>query len=127
MNICLIGSLRDLSRIQEIAQALKDRGHKVTMPIDESEARFGDRSKTKRNFMQGMFKQIQTCDTVLAVNDRPRGGMIGYIGPNTFLQLGVAMALGKQLFCLAKWDDRLAYTEELDAMGIQFLDLKLPF
>lgn len=119
--------MRDLNRIQEIAKELKGRGHVVLTPIDQSEARFADRVKSKNEFMRGMFEQIKQCEAVLAVNDGVRGGMKGYIGPNTFLQLGMAMALGKLLFCLAKWDDRLPYKEELDAMGINLLDIKLPF
>ncbi|MFZ2804125.1 MAG: hypothetical protein WA001_02790 [Patescibacteria group bacterium] len=127
MNICLVGSLRDGERIQEIARELEGRGHKVSTPLDQSEARFGDRSQAKHAFMQGMFAQIGKCEAVLAVNDSERGGLQGYIGPNTFLQLGMAMAQGKTLFSLAKWDERLPYKEELDAMGINQLDLKSQF
>lgn len=126
MNICLIGSMRDLVRIQEIARELQEHGHKVVLPVDMSEARL-DRVQAKRAFMNGMFENIKKCDTVLAVNDSPRAGMHGYIGPNTFLQLGMAMSLGKTIFSLSKWDPRLPYAEELDAMGINLLDLKLPF
>lgn len=127
MNICLVGSLRDASRIEEIARNLKEHGHKVLTPLDQSEARFADKAKSKSEFMKGMFNQIEQCEAVLAVNDVDRGGMEGYIGPNTFLQLGMAMAQNKLLFCLKKWDNRLPYKEELDAMGINLLDLKLPF
>jgi nucleoside 2-deoxyribosyltransferase len=127
MNICLHGSMRDSGRILEIARELKNHHHRVSTPLDLSEGRFADKTQAKRDFMQGMFEQIKICDSVLAVNDTSRGGVQGYIGPNTFLQLGIAMALGKQLFCLAKWDDRLPYKEELDAMGINLLDIKLPF
>jgi nucleoside 2-deoxyribosyltransferase len=127
MNICVIGSLRDGERIQEIARELKSKGHSVHTPIDQSEARFADRVQAKHDFMKGMFDQIKNCEAVLAVNDSDRGGMHGYIGPNTFLQLGMAMALSKPLFCLAKWDERLPYAEELNAMGINLLNIKLPF
>lgn len=119
--------MRDGERIQEIARELKGKGHNVLTPLDLSEGRFGDKSKAKHDFMKGMFDQIKQCEAVLAVNDSTRGGLKGYIGPNTFMQLGMAMGLGKMLFSLAKWDDRLPYREELDAMGINLLDLKLPF
>lgn len=127
MNICVIGSLRDLNRLNDIASVLRERGHNALLPLDTSGNRFGDRKQAKRAFMQGMFEQMKQCDSVLAVNDTERGGMKGYIGPNTFLQLGLAMSLGKPLFSLAKWDDRLPYAEELDALGINLLDIKLPF
>ncbi len=95
-------------------------------PLDMSDRRPTERMQAKKEFMKGMFDQIGKCEAILAVNDRPRGGMQGYIGPNTFLQLGMGMSLGKPLFSLAKWDARLPYAEELDAMGINMLDLKLP-
>lgn len=126
MNICLVGSMRDLDRIQEIATELKARGNTVMLPIDTSGGRFGDRVTAKSAFMKGMIEQIKKCEAVLAVNDRPRGGLEGYIGPNTFLQIGIAMSIGKPLFCLSKWDERLPYKEELDAMGINLLDIHLP-
>lgn len=127
MNICLVGSMRDIARIKEIGGELEQRGHRVIMPVDTSEARFSDRAKAKHDFMRGMFENVQRCEAVLAVNDVPRGGMDGYIGPNTFLQLGMAMALGKPLFSLKQWDQRLPYSEELNAMGINLLDIRLPF
>ncbi len=125
MTTCVIGSLREYNRIQDIAGLLRNRGQKVVLPLDTSAGSFADRSQAKRQFMQGMYEQIKKCDAVLVVNDLPRGGMKGYIGPNSYLQLGLAMALGKTLYALEKWDERLPYNEELDAMGINLLDLKL--
>ncbi len=126
MNICLIGSMRHIDRIREIANALKQRGHRVILPIDTSEGRVFERTTAKREFMKHMFEKIKSCDSVLAVNDVPREGIEGYIGPNTFLQLGMAMALEKPMFVLKKWNHRLPYTEELDAMGIDVLNLRMP-
>lgn len=125
MTTCVIGSMRELNRIQDIASLLRERGQKVVLPLDSSGALFADRPKAKRDFMQGMFEQIKDCDAVLVVNDAPRGGLKGYIGPNTFLQLGMAMAQGKTLYALEKWDEHLPYNEELEAMGINLLDIKL--
>lgn len=125
MTTCVIGSMRNLSRIEDIAEQLKQQGRRVMTPLDTSGARFADRAQAKKAFMQGMYDQIKQCDAVLVVNDAPRDGLKGYIGPNSFLQLGMAMALGKTLYALEKWDDRLTYDEELEAMGINLLDLKL--
>jgi|GEM_PF-1844312 len=127
MNACLIGSMRDLDRIEEIAKVLRERHDKVTMPIDDSEARFGDRRQAKTEFLRGMYERIKGCDTVLAVNDRPRGSYDGYIGPSTFLELGLGFALGKDLFCLQPWDKNLPYDEELRAMGINVINLQQRF
>ncbi|MDQ7814728.1 MAG: nucleoside 2-deoxyribosyltransferase [Patescibacteria group bacterium] len=127
MTTCVIGSLRNLARLQDIAEILRQKGQKVLVPIDTSSAHFADRVKTKNEFMKSMYEQIKSCDAVLVANDTPRGGLEGYIGPNTFLQLGMAMALDKRLYALAKWDKNLPYDEELEAMGINVIDIQQRF
>jgi len=127
MTTCVIGSLRELERIKDISESLKTMGHKVMLPLDLSGARFADRFQAKHEFMRGMYEQIKQCDSILVVNDLERNGLKGYIGPNTFLQMGMALSLGKPIFALAKWDPRLPYDEELQAMGVEMLDLQRRF
>lgn len=127
MNICLIGSMRNYDRMQQFARDLESRGHTVRIPVDLSEQGFTDRLQEKAEFMRSMFDTIKECDSILAVNDEKRTGYEGYIGPNTFLQLGMGFALGKQLFCLEQWDPRLPYDEELRAMNIEKLDIQVRF
>ena len=124
MNICLVGSLRDYDRMEEIGGELRKNGNTVVLPLDESEERFADRVEAKAEFMRHMSENIKSCDSILAVNDNERDGRLGYIGPNTFLQLGIGMSLGKPLFALAKWDPNLPYNDELSAMGIQMLNVR---
>jgi nucleoside 2-deoxyribosyltransferase len=127
MNICLVGSMRNYDRMVRLASDLEARGHTVEVPVDLSEGGFADRRKEKAEFMRRMFDTIKECDTILAVNDEARTGYKGYIGPNTFLQLGMGFALGKRLFCLEQWDAKLPYDEELRAMNIQKLDIQIRF
>ena len=127
MNICVIGSMRDLDSMEHIANSLKERGDRVTLPVDPSETRFADRPEAKREFMKNLHDKVKQCDSVLVVNDSPRAGYDNYIGPNTFLTMGVAMSLGKDLFALAKWDSKLPYNEELEAMGVNILDIQKRF
>jgi hypothetical protein len=128
MNVCLIGSMRNYGRMQQIANDLREHGHTVTLPVDLSENHFADRQQMKSQFIKDMYSTIQnSCDSILTVNDEVRAGYEGYIGPNTFLQLGMGFALGKNLFCLKEWDPRLPYNEELQSMKIQKLDLQNRF
>ena len=127
MNICLVGSMRNLERMQQLAKDLEARGHTVQIPVDLSEGGFANRVQEKAQFMRQMFDTIKSCDTILAVNDEERGGYGGYIGANTFLQLGMGFAMEKQLFCLEEWDHRLPYDEELRAMNIHKLDIQIRF
>lgn len=119
--------MRNLDRMERLSHDLQARGHTVRVPVDLSEGGFTDRMQQKAEFMRTMFDEIRSCDTILAVNDEERSGYSGYIGPNTFLQLGMGFALGKQLFCLQEWDPRLTYNEELRAMNIQKLDIQVRF
>ena len=120
--------MRNLGRIRELAKTLEQHGHQVTLPVDLSEAgTVVDRVKQKSLFMRQMYKEIQSCDSILAVNDETRSGYEGYIGANTFLELGIGFALGKQLFCLNHWDPKLPFDEELSAMNIQRLDIHQRF
>lgn len=127
MNVCLVGSMRNYDRIMRVAKSLKEAGHSVTSPMDVSEGKFGDKQQEKANFIRGMYEAMKGCDNVLAVNDEERATYKGYIGPNTFLQLGMGFALGKTLFCLETWDSRLPYNDELRAMGIKKLDIQVRF
>ncbi len=127
MTTCVIGSLREYDRIKDIGDSLKDIGHKVLLPLDMSGARIADHLQAKNKFIRGMYDQIKQCDAVLVVNDLPRDGMQGYIGPNTFLQMGMALSLGKRIYALNKWDERLPYNEELQSMDIEMLDLQRRF
>lgn len=126
INACLVGSMRNYDHILNLARDLQSAGHSVQVPVDLSERGFTDRKQMKAEFMKNMFDNIQTCDSILVVNDLDREGYKGYIGPNTFLQLGLGFSLGKTLYCLEDWDERLPYNEELDAMNIRKLDIKLP-
>ncbi|MBD3251182.1 hypothetical protein GF380_01785, partial [Candidatus Uhrbacteria bacterium] len=125
--VCLVGSMRNLARMEQLSKELEERGHEVLLPVDVSENRFTDRMQEKAEFMRRMFDEINSCDTILAVNDEQRLAYRGYIGPNTFLQLGMGFALGKKLFCLQEWDERLPYNEELNAMNINQLDIQVRF
>ena len=127
MHVCIVGSMRNLVRMKELGKELENRGHQVTLPVDMSEDKLADRSKRKAVFMRTMFDEIKDCDAILAANDETRQGYEGYIGANTFLELGMGYALGKQLFCLENWDKRLPYEEELRAMSISKLDVRQRF
>lgn len=126
MNVCLVGSMRNYERMIRLSQHLRERGHTVQVPVDISEQSFADRMQAKARFMKEMYEIIKSCDQVLAVNDEQRVGYSGYIGPNTFLQLGMAFGMGKSLYSLSEWDPRLPYDEELRAMNIKKLDITLP-
>jgi nucleoside 2-deoxyribosyltransferase len=70
---------------------------------------------TKKQLMDEHIDKIKNSDAVLILNfDKPKNP--GYVGGNSFLELGVAYALGKKVFIWKKPTDTLPYYEEIMAM-----------
>ncbi len=72
--------------------------------------------KVKRQLMDEHFEKIKNSDAVLVLNfDLPKKK--GYIGGNTFLEMGIAYCLGKKVFVWKKPSNNLPYFEEIIAMN----------
>lgn len=70
---------------------------------------------TKKGLMDEHIDKIKNSDAVLILNfDKPKSP--GYIGGNSFLEMGVAYALGKKVFIWKRPTDTLPYYEEIMAM-----------
>lgn len=62
------------------------------------------------------FEKIDKADAILVTN-YPKKGVDGYIGGNTFLEMGYAFAVGKKVFVLFDLPKDSPYKEEL--LGLQ--------
>ena len=60
------------------------------------------------------YQLIQEHDALLIVNPEKKG-IKGYIGGNTFLEMGFGYVLGKKIYCLYPLPEMI-YTAELIAM-----------
>jgi nucleoside 2-deoxyribosyltransferase len=70
----------------------------------------------KRQLMDKHFATIRECDAILVLNfDRQRKR--GYVGGNTFLEMGIAYWLGKKVYIWKKPSKRLPYFEEIMAIN----------
>ncbi len=70
---------------------------------------------TKKQLIDEHIDKIKKSDAVLILNfDKSK--TVGYIGGNTFLEMGVAYALGKRVFLWKKPSSRLPYYEEIMAL-----------
>jgi nucleoside 2-deoxyribosyltransferase len=56
-------------------------------------------AEKKYDFIREHFKKIESADAVLVVNPAHHG-IDGYIGGNTFLEMGIAFYLGKPIYVL---------------------------
>ena len=76
--------------------------------------------KIKYDLIRGYYEKIKKCDAILVVNPEKKG-VVGYIGGNTFLEMGFGFVLNKKLFCLYGVPE-MTYTPEILAMQPVILD-----
>ena len=121
MKITLCGSMVDAGSIDQIARELEGIGHDVQVPeplvrrkTDEFDWKESARRKRAGNLIRRHFNRIQGSDAILVVNV-DRGTVDGYIGGNTFLEMGFAYILDKAIYMLNNVPEMI-YSAELAAM-----------
>jgi diphthamide synthase subunit DPH2 len=67
-------------------------------------------SKIKKSLMKNYLKKIESSDGILVLNYG------GYIGGNTFLEMGVAFYLEKKIYLWEPASENLPYLEEIVSM-----------
>ena len=114
-----------------VKSALEERGYEVIVPMgtDEDvpiEAKPGITrdeliaAKIEYDFIRRHFKNIEGSDAILILN-YPRKEIEGYIGGNTFLEMGHAFGLGKKIYVLYPLP-KMDYESEMHAMQPIVLD-----
>jgi len=89
----------------DVCEYYKMRKKKLTPEVLEA----------KRQLMNEHIEKIKTSDAVLILNlDKPQTK--GYVGGNTFLEMGIAYCLGKKVFIWKKPSESLPYFEEIAAI-----------
>lgn len=103
-TIALCGSMKHSERMVEIGRALEQGGMKVFLPnigesSDYSALSDAEATEHKSRMIRAHLEKITQSDAVLVVNE-PLKGIDGYIGANTFLEMGFAYALDKKIYVL---------------------------
>ena len=70
--------------------------------------------KIEYDFIREHFRKIEDSDAILVLNFEKKG-MPGYIGGNTFLEMGLAFWLGKKIYLLHSVPP-MDYLTEMEAM-----------
>jgi nucleoside 2-deoxyribosyltransferase len=137
MIITICGSMQFHHEMTQIQLLLEDQGHTVLVPKDltilernesymeTDEERIS--SKIEHDFIREHFKKIEKSDAILILNYEKKG-IAGYIGGNTFLEMGYAFGLGKKIYLFHPVPD-MNYSVEMHAMKPIVLNgdlLKLP-
>jgi hypothetical protein len=124
MKIIICGSISAAKEILEVKVKLEKTGHEVEIPegvkhFDEWEGdgagklEKADR-KIKHDLIRGYYEKMKNYDAVLIVNSKKKE-IEGYIGGNTFLEMGFAHVLNKKMYCLYSLPE-ISYTSEIMAM-----------
>lgn len=131
MKITISASMFFYKEMRMVKSALEERGYEVIVPMgtDEDvpiEAKPGITrdeliaAKIEYDFIRRHFKNIEGSDAILILN-YPRKEIEGYIGGNTFLEMGHAFGLGKKIYVLYPLP-KMDYESEMHAMQPIVLD-----
>ena len=123
-SIIICCSISASDKALEVQRALESMGFTVEIPFGVRKYRDNnfthvaesERAKDKKenDLIKRYYEQIKEYDAVLVVNTE-KNGIDNYIGANTFLEMGFAHVLGKQL-CVLNPVPESGYQDEIDAM-----------
>ena len=130
MHIVICGSLTFVREMDEMKETLQSMGHTVVVPLGADLVREGKVSleqfetakaagqhyvlTTKQDAIRKHYNEIVSGDSILVVN-WDKKGVKGYIGGNTFLEMGFAHVLHKAIYVLHDLPD-MPYADEMRAM-----------
>ena len=108
----------------EVEKQLLTLGHEVVLPeftynyavmttVDRAHTE-SVRNKVQHDLIRAHFNKIQAGDAVLVVNTEQHN-TVGYIGGNSFLEMGFAFVLNKSIYLLYQIPE-CSYRDEIEAM-----------
>lgn len=130
MKISIVGSLDFAQEMKEIAEKLFGLGFEVDLPPTakmilenkisseqikiEKEAGVFSQRVVESDAIRRYWNIIQNSDAVLVVNFDKKGTK-GYVGGNSFLEMGFAHVLNKKIYLLNQIPV-MGYKDEIEAM-----------
>ncbi len=136
MKIVVCGSIEFTPKIKEVVDKLTERGHEVEIPLTSQRIIDGELTldgfmreknengdnafrrsvmrKIKDDVIKRYYNIIKESDVILILNYEKKG-IAGYIGGNTFLEMGFAHVLNKKIFLLNPIPE-MGYKDEIVAM-----------
>jgi nucleoside 2-deoxyribosyltransferase len=115
MIITLCSSAKLFNRLPAIKEALERQNHTVLLPsMQDFHSDENALAKIQHNLIREHFNKIEKSDAILVVNYE-KNGVRGYIGGNTFLEMGLAFHRNLPIFLINDIPD-ISYREELVAM-----------
>ena len=106
MKITVCGSISFAKQMRKVVTILTERGHAVLLPdrvAQDEDLHIGDEEAANRkeefDLIKKHWEKIRECDAILVLNYH-KNGIEGYVGGNTFLEMGFAHVLGKPIYLL---------------------------
>jgi predicted RNA-binding protein with PUA domain len=125
MKIIICGSMSASKEMVESEKKLVELGHEVILPEFTHEYAQMEtlskmhtesaRNKVEYDLIRGYFDKIKSGDAILIVNVE-RKNIPGYIGGNSFLEMGFAHILNKPIYLLNQIPE-IGYKDEIEAMN----------
>lgn len=131
MIIAICGSLTFAQEILNVRKKLEDLGHRVFIPLSIERMLKGEvtleqieKMKADGSFftyakefdaIKNYYLIIEKSDAILVCN-YDKNNVTGYIGGNSFLEMGFAHVLGKKIFVLNELPE-MAYLSEIKSMN----------
>lgn len=77
--------------------------------------------RLKSDAISEHFEKIEKSDSILVAN-YDKKGLVGYVGGNTLIEIGLAFYLKKKIYILNQVSSELSYKQEIMGMKPVFLD-----
>lgn len=124
MTIAICGSMDFADRMLDAAMQLENRGFTVLCPEDTRTVadhvvsrRTRAMLKKRRQLIRRHFRKIEASDAILVLN-LEKNCLPGWVGANTFLEIGFAHVLGKKIYMLHPPPENSYIQDEM--MGMEF-------
>lgn len=130
MIITICGSMQFHKEMYQAKTELEKRGFAVLVPKDLDNISLNESymesdeervtAKIEYNFIREHFKKIEQADAIVILNYEKKN-VPGYIGGNTFLEMGYAFGLGKRVYLLYPVPE-MDYKTEMQAIQPTVID-----
>jgi len=117
MKITLCTSATFNKNLLEFKLALEEHGHEIFLPSmhDYHHLEEGALAKIHHDLINDHFKKISQSNAIYVVN-LEKNNIVGYIGGNTLLEMGLAFYHKIPIFLLNDIPKKVSYREEILAM-----------
>ncbi len=134
-KIFLCASMNFYKELVQVETDLIAKGFEVDIPVSAKTMKakndfvvenFKGRTTSlqKGLYIKENFDNIASSDAILVINNE-KNGIIGYIGPNVLMEIGLAFHLNKKIFVWNQFSDDAAYKDELLALDVRVINQDL--